>query len=186
MNFIVIQKHLKHGFIHKHVQSKASLNSKLISVQFSHSVVSDSLRPYGLQHARLPCPSPTPGACSNSSLFIESVMPSNYLILCRPLLSPSIFSSIRVFSNESALHIRWPKYWNFSFSTSPSNEYSGLISFRIDWLDLHAVQGILKSLLQYHSSKASWYLFLLMCCWILFAKILLIIFASMFIRDIGL
>ena len=83
-------------------------------------------------------------------------MPSNHLILCRPrLLLPSIFPSIRVFSNESVLHIRWPKYWSFSFSISPSNEYSGPISFRIDWLDLHAVQGTLKSLLQHHSSKAS-------------------------------
>ena len=89
-------------------------------------------------------------------LSIESVMPSNYLILCRPLLlSSSIFSSIRVLSNESVLHIRWPKYWRFSFSTSPSNEYSGLISFRTDWFDLFAVQGTLKSLLQHHSSKAS-------------------------------
>ena len=83
-------------------------------------------------------------------------MPSNHLILCRPLLLlPSILSSIRVFSNESALHIRWPKYWSFSFSINPSNEYSGLISFRMDWLDLLAVQGTLKSLLQHHSSKAS-------------------------------
>ena len=83
-------------------------------------------------------------------------MPSNHLALCRPLLLlPSIFPSIRVFSNESALHIRWPKYWNFSFSFSPINEYSGLISFRMDWLDLLAVQGTLKSLLQNHSSKAS-------------------------------
>ena len=120
-------------------------------------------------------------------MSIESVMPSNHLILCHPLLLlPSIFLSIRVFSNESVLRIRWPEYWNFSFSISPSNEYSGLISFRMDWLDLHAVQGILKSLLQHHSSKASGYIFLLMCCWILFAKILLIIFASMFISDIGL
>ena len=87
---------------------------------------------------------------------IESVMPSNHLILCRPLLlPPSIFPSIMVFSNESALHMRWPKYWSFSFSISPPNEYSGLISFRIDWLDLFAVQGTLKSLLQHHSSKAS-------------------------------
>jgi len=86
----------------------------------------------------------------------ESVMPSNYLILCHPLLLlPSIFPSIRIFSNESVLHIRWPKYWNFSFNISPSNEYSGLISFRTDWLDLLAVQGTLKSLLQHHSSKAS-------------------------------
>ena len=89
-------------------------------------------------------------------MSIKSVMPSNYLILCHPfLLLPSIFPSIRVFSNESGLHIRWPKYWSFSFSISPSNEYSGLISFRIDWLDLLAVQGTLKSLLQHHSSKAS-------------------------------
>ena len=88
-------------------------------------------------------------------MSIESVMPSNNLILCRPLLLPSIFPSIRVFSNESALHIRWPKYWSFSFSISPSNEYLGLISFRMDWLALLAVQGTLKSLLQHHSSKAS-------------------------------
>ena len=87
---------------------------------------------------------------------IESVMPSNHFILCHPLLlPPSIFTSIRVFSNESALRIRWPKYWSFSFSNSPSNEYSGLISFRMDWLDLLAVQGTLKSLVQHHSSKAS-------------------------------
>ena len=89
-------------------------------------------------------------------IFIELVMPSNHLILCRPLLlPPSIFPSIRVFSSESVLHIRWPKYWSFSFSISPSNEYSGLISIGMDWLDLFAVQGTLKSLLQHHSSKAS-------------------------------
>ena len=89
-------------------------------------------------------------------MSIESVMPSNHLILCGPLfLLPSVFPSIRVFSNESILCIRWPNYWSFSFSISPSNEYSGLISFRIDWLDLLAVQGNLKSLLQHHSSKAS-------------------------------
>ena len=89
-------------------------------------------------------------------MSIESVMPFNHLILCFPLfLPPSIFPSIRVFSNESVLHIRWPKYWSFSFSISPSNEYSGLISFRMDWLDLLAVQGTLKRLLQHHSSKAS-------------------------------
>ena len=87
---------------------------------------------------------------------IELVMPSNYLILCHPLLLlPSIFPSIRVFSNESTLHMRWPKYWSFSFNISPSNEHPGLISFRVDWLDLLAVQGTLKSLLQHHSSKAS-------------------------------
>ena len=89
-------------------------------------------------------------------MSIESVMPSNHLILCCPLLLlPSIFPTIRVFSNESALHIRWPKYWSFSFNISPSNEHPGLISFRMDWLDLLAVQGTLKSLLQHHSSKAS-------------------------------
>ena len=88
-------------------------------------------------------------------LSIESVMPSDYLILCHPfLLPPSIFPSIRVFSNESVLRVGWPKYWSFSFSVSPSNEYSGLISFRMDWLNLLAVQGTLKSLLQHHSSKA--------------------------------
>ena len=95
---------------------------------------------------------------SQSSLklmSIESVMPSNHLILCHPLLLPSIFPSIRVFSSESVFRIRWPKYWGFSFSISPSNEYSELISFRIDWFDLLAVQGTLKSLLQHHSSKAS-------------------------------
>ena len=123
--------------------------------QFSLSVVSDSLWPHGLQHARFLCPSPTPGACPNSCPP-ELVMPSNRLILCHSLLlQPSIFPSIRVFSNESVLHIRWAKSWSFSFSISPSNEYSGLISFRIDWLDLLAVQGPLKSLLQHHSSKAS-------------------------------
>ena len=89
-------------------------------------------------------------------MSIESVMPSNHLILCHPLLFlPSIFPSIRVFSNESVLRIRWPKYWSFSFSISPSSEYSGLISIRIDWLDLLAVQGTLKNLLQHHSSKVS-------------------------------
>ena len=89
-------------------------------------------------------------------MSIESAMPSNHLILCRPLLFlPSIFPSIRVFSNESALCIRWPKFWSFSFNISPTNEHPALISFRMDWLDLHAVQGTLKSLLQHHSSKAS-------------------------------
>ena len=89
-------------------------------------------------------------------MSIASVMPSNHLILCRPLLLlPAVFPRIRVFSNDSVLHIRWPKYWSFSFNISPSNEYSGLISFRMDWLDLLTVQGTLKSLLQHHSSKAS-------------------------------
>ena len=88
-------------------------------------------------------------------ISIELMLPSNHLLLCHPLLLPSIFPSIQVFSNNLALHIRWPKYWNFSFGINPTNEYSGLISFRIDWFDLPAVQGTLKSLLQHHSSKAS-------------------------------
>ena len=124
-------------------------------IQFSCSVVSDSLRPRGLQHARPPCPSPTPGVYPNSCPMSQ---------WCHPTISFSvvpfsscfiIFPSIRVFSNESVLSIRWPKYWSFSFNISPSNEYSGLISFRMDWLDLLAVQGTLKSLLQHHNSKVS-------------------------------
>ena len=134
---------------HKHKWSILSISS----VQFSCSVVSDSLWSHGLQHARLPCPSPSPRACST---HFHQVMPSTHLILCHPLLLlPSVFLSIRVFSNESVICIRWPKYWGFSFSISPSNEYLGLISFRMDWLYLLAVQGTLKSLLQHHSSKAS-------------------------------
>ena len=122
---------------------------------FSCSVMFNSLWPHGLQHARLPCPSPAPEVYSRL-MSIESVMPSNHLILCCPLLLlPSIFPSIRVFLNKSVLHVRWPKYWSFSFSVSPSSEYSGLISFSMDWLDLLAVQGTLKSLLQHHSSKAT-------------------------------
>ena len=121
---------------------------------FSGSVMSDSLQPHEPQHTRLPCPSLSPRVCSNSS--IESVMPSNHLIFCCPLLLlPSVFPSIRVFSNESALHVRWPKYWSFSFGIIPFNEYSGLIAFRVDWFDLLAVQETVKSLLQHHSSKAS-------------------------------
>ena len=116
----------------------------LLSVQFSHSVMSDSLRPHRLQYAMLPCLSPTSGAYSKL-MSIELVMLSNHLTLCRPLLLlPSIFPSIRVFPDESVLRIRWPKYWSFSFSNSPSSEYSGLISFRMDWLDLLAIQGTLK------------------------------------------
>ena len=143
--------------------SPCSLNSHILFLDswFSSntkvhlsSVMCDSLRPHGLQHTRPPCPSPTPGAYK--LMFIELVMPSNHLILCHPLLfPPSIFPSIRVFSNESVLHIRWPKYWSFSFNISPSNEYSGLISLRMDWLDLLAVQGTLVSLFQHHSSNAS-------------------------------
>ena len=110
-----------------------------------------------LQHASPPCPSPTPRVPKLMS--IESVMPSSHLILCHPLLlPPSILPSIRVFSNESAICIRWPKYWSFSFTISPFSEYSGLLSFRMDWLDLLAVQGTLKSLLQHHSSKSINYL----------------------------
>ena len=125
-----------------------------LSVQFSCLVMSDSLRSHEPQHASPPCPSPTPGVYPNSCPLSR---------WCHPTLSSSVgpFSSCpQSFpasrsSNESALHIRWPKYWSFSFSISPSNEYSGLISFRMDWLDLLAVQGTLKSLLQHHSSKAS-------------------------------
>ena len=120
------------------------------SVQFSRSVVSDSLLPHESQHARPPCPSPTPGVHSDSA-SIEAVMPSSHLILCRPLFLPP---PIRVFSNESTLRMRWPKYWSFSFSIIPSKEILELISFRMDWLDLLAVQGTLKSL-QHHSSNAS-------------------------------
>ena len=122
---------------------------------FSCLVVSDSLWPCEPQHTRLPSPSPSPTVMFRL-MSSKSVMPSNHLILCHPLLLlPSIFPSIRVFSNESAVRIRWPKYWSFSFRISPSNEYSNLIFFRMDWLDLLAVQGTLKSLLQHHSSKAS-------------------------------
>ena len=127
---------------------------KVRSVQFSRSVLSDSLRPQGLQHTTLPCPLPTSTACSNSCPLSQWCHPT--ISSCHPLLLlPSIFPSIRVFSNESVLCIRWPKYWSFKCSISASNEYSGLISFRIDWFDLLAVQGTLKSLLQHHSSKAS-------------------------------
>ena len=118
-------------------------NALYYSVQFSCSVVSDSL-------------SITNSRSLPKLMSIESVMPSNHLILCRPLLLlPSSFPSIRVFSNESAFHIKWPKYWSFSFNISPSNEYRGLISFRMDWWVILAVKGTLKSLLQHHSSKAS-------------------------------
>ena len=126
---------------------------KFSSVQFSGSVMSDSLwPPWTVAHQ------PSLSITNSQNLLkftsVESVMPSNHLLLCHPLL-PSNFPIIRVFSNESVLLIRWPKYWSFSFSINPSNEYSGLISSRIDWLDLLAVQGTLKNLLQPHSSKAS-------------------------------
>ena len=116
--------------------------------------MSNSLWSHGLQCTRPPCSSPTPGPYSNScpsSWWCHPTISSCHSLL----LLPSIFPSIRVFSNELALHIRWPKYWSFSFKISPSNEHPGLISFRMDWLDLLAVQGTLKSLLQYHSLKAS-------------------------------
>ena len=125
-----------------------------MAVQFSCSIVSDSVTPLTAAHQA------SPSITNSQSLLrlmsITSVMPSNPLILCRPLfLPPSVFPSIRVFSKELVLCLRGPKYWSFSFSINPSNEYSGLISFRMDWLDLLAVQGTLKSLLQHHSSKAS-------------------------------
>ena len=116
--------------------------------------MSNSLGPHESQHARPPCPSPTPGVHSLTS--IKPVMPTSHLILCHPyLLLPPIPPSIRIFSNESTFRMRCPKYWSFSFSTIPSKEIPGLISFRMDWLDLLAVQGTRKSLLQHHSSKAS-------------------------------
>ena len=126
----------------------------LSPVQFSHSVMCDSATSWtAVYQASL---SITNSWSLLKLMSIELVMPSNRLILCRPLLLlPSVFPNIRVFSNESVLRIRWPQYWSFSFSITPSNEYSGLISFRMDWLDLLAVQGTLKSLLQHHSSEAS-------------------------------
>ena len=120
-------------------------------VQFSCSVVFYSLWPRGLQHARPPCPSPIPGVYSNSGALSRWRHPTISSCLSL-LLPPSIFPSIRVFSNKSVLHIRWPEYWSFGFSISPSSEYSGLIFFRMDWLDLLAVQRTFKSLLQHHSS----------------------------------
>ena len=140
----------------KHISSKNLVKNghQFSSVRFSCSVVSNSLQPHGMQHARLPCPSPTARAYSNSGRSRQWCHPTISSSVV-PLPTLSIFPSIRVFSSESVLHTRWPEYWSFSFSISPSNEYSGLISFRIDWLDLLAVQGTLKSLLQHHSSKTS-------------------------------
>ena len=137
------------------IANSVSVPAPISSVQFSPSVMSYSLWPHGLQHARLPCPSPTPGAYSYLCPLSQ---------WCHPIISSSVapFSSCPKFSpasevcpNESALCIRWPKYWKVSIGINPSNEYSGLISFRMDWLDLLAAQGTLKSLLQHHSSKAS-------------------------------
>ena len=130
-------------------------NQCFSSVHFHHSVMSDSLPPHESQHTRPPCPIINPRS-SPKLMCIESVMPSSHLILCHPLLLlPPIPPSIRVLANESTLRMRWPKYWSFSFSIIPSREHPGLISFRMDWLDLLAVQGTLKSLLQHCSSKAS-------------------------------
>ena len=120
------------------LEGNITLNSYILL--FSRSVISNSLQPHWLQHSRLPCPSPSPRACSNSCpscLWCHPTISSSVI----PFFPPSIFPSIRVCSNESILHIRWPKYWSLSFSISPSNEYSGLISFRMDWLDLIAVLG---------------------------------------------
>ena len=141
----MVQRELFLYFSHKHMS---------LSNQFSRSVVSDSVTPWTAT-CQLSL-----SITNSQNLFklmsIKSVMPLNHLILCHPLLLlPSIFCSIRVFSNRSVLCIRWPKYWSFSLRISPSNEYSGLISFSIDWFDLLAVQGTLRSLLQHHSSKAS-------------------------------
>ena len=139
-----------------HVVPRQTLSQAILgSVQFSHSAMSNSLQPHEPQHTRPPCPSPTPGVYPNLyplSQWCHPVISSSVVPL---LLLPSIFPSIRVFSNDSALCIRWPKCWSFSLGISPSNEHPGLISFRMDWLDLLAVQGTLKSLLQHHSSKAS-------------------------------
>ena len=130
------------------------INHIKYSVQFSHSVVSNSLRPHESQHTRPPCPLPTPGGHPNPCPLSQGCHPTTHP-LPSPSLLPSIFPSVRVFSNEPALLIRWPKYWSFSFNISPSNEYSGLSSFTMDWFDLLAVQGTLKNLIQHHSSKAS-------------------------------
>ena len=132
------------------------ISIKFLSIRFSSitQLCSTFCYPMDCSKPGFPVHHQLPRACSNS--YHQVVMPSNHLILCCPrLLLPSIFPSIRTFSNESALHIRWPEYWSFSFSVSPSNEYSGLISFRIDWLDLLDVPKTLKSLLQHHSSKVS-------------------------------
>ena len=132
-----------------------SCNTRVSSVQFSHSVVSDSLQPNDLQHTRLPCPSQSPGACSSSCPLSQWCHPTILSSAALFFFCFQSFSSSESFSSESALQTRWPRYWSFSFTISPSNEYSGLIPFMIDWFNFHAVQGTLKSLLQHHSSKAS-------------------------------
>ena len=135
---------------HYCLQKDKWYKEELYSVQFSRSVVYSSLRPHEPQHARPPCPSPTPRVHSNSCTSSRWCHPAMLPLL----LLPPTLPSIRVFSNESTLRMRWPKYWSFSLSISPSNEHPGLISFSMDWLDLLAVQVTLKSLLQHHSSKA--------------------------------
>ena len=150
------QPHICSPYIYK--KKKLSIKLDGISCQFSSVQSLSPVRLFGTPWtaARQASLSITNSWSLLKLMSIESVVPSNHLILCRPLLlSPSIFSSIRVFSNESALHIKWPMYWSFTFNISPSNVYSGLISFRKYWLDLLEVQGTLKSLLQHHSSKAS-------------------------------
>ena len=138
--------------------------------QLSISVMPNFLWPHRMKHARLPCPSPTTGACSNLCSSSQWCHPT--ISSCRPILLPhSIFPSISIFSNESALHIKWPKYWSFNFSISPSNEYSGLISFRMKWLDLLAVQGTLKCLLQHHSLKHQFLYFHTNCEIICFSSV---------------
>ena len=142
LDLLAIQGTLKSLLQHHSSKTSTLWYSAFFTVQLS--------APCELQHARLPCPSLSPWACSNLSQW-----PSNHLIVCHPLLLLPSIPGIRIFSSVSALHTKWPKYWSFSFSVSPSSEYSGLISFRIDWFDLIAVQGTLKSLLQHHSSKTS-------------------------------
>ena len=150
----VIPLNLHNELIWHMVINKCTLG-KFSSVQFSCSVVSDSLWPHESQHTKPPCPSPTPGVHSDSCPLSQWCHPAISSSVVPFFLLPPISLSIRVFSNESTLCMRWPKYWSFRFSISPSEEHPGLISFRMDWLDLLAVQGTLKSLLQHHSSKAS-------------------------------
>ena len=137
---VILNLQLKHEY---RLSLLVSSSQAFPKPQFSCSIVSNSLQPHRLQHARLPCPSTNSWSLLKLT-SIKSVMPSNHLIVCHPLLLlPSILPNIRVFSNESLLHLRWPKNWSFSFSIGHSNEYSGLISFRMDWLDLLAVRGTL-------------------------------------------
>ena len=150
--FFSRQRHLKLEKTLRKMTNIKKKGSTRVLVQFSHSVMSDSWQPHGLQHTRPPCPSPNPSAFSNSCpsrQWCHPTISSSFVPFCSCLQS---FPASESFPNESVFHIRWPKYW--SFSISPFNEYSGLISFRMDWLDLLAVQGTLESLLQHHSSKA--------------------------------